>query len=190
VTPIQGHAQTVQVFPPQTLYFPAGIQGGGKWGSLYVNAQQCTFPLGGWCPPPSGGVDVYTSAAVDSQMANLKAQDTASITSQVSAAQNQIETDLKAALDKLPQTLLTDAAKAVLEQRVIADLKPQLDSLQQQIDGLTQQINALKQSAETTSTQPTINAARAERFHRPTPARRLRRMGLILRSAAPSKLTQ
>jgi predicted nucleic acid-binding Zn-ribbon protein len=123
-------------------------------------------------------------------MASLKTQNAASITSQVSEAQGQIECDLKAALDKLPQALLTDAAKAVLEQRIVADLKPQLDSLQQQIDSLKHQIDALKGSAAATSTRSRMNRAQIYTLHPAASGEKHKRAHLIRLTASRSKSAQ
>jgi hypothetical protein len=152
------HGQTVPVYSPSQFTYPSGYH------AITVNANAASCDTAGRSspcvnPPPSAVV--YTTAAVDSKIAAISTQDAQAITSQISTAQATIESDLKASLDKLPQALLTDAAKSLLEQRILADLKPQLDSLQQQID-------ALKGSGATPSTRTRMNVARAHRGQRRT----------------------
>jgi hypothetical protein len=151
-----GRSQTtVTVLPPaafNSVYVYNPANGGTRAFSFLANGVLIAgcggvntpqVPAASNCIPPglATGVQVYTQQASDANLQTFANQlqpklDT-QISTGISAAQLQIESDLKAQLDKLPASLLTQAAKDDLKAQILAELKPQLDALQKQINALT-----------------------------------------------------
>lgn len=84
---------------------------------------------------------VYTAAETEAKIAASVGQIAQSTNEQLAATEARLKAEVKESIDKIPQRLLSDEAKAVLKDAVLAELRQELAQLrlelQRQIDELT-----------------------------------------------------